>query len=348
MNLGFLEPITKPIKDFYNSETCAPIKNFVEDPKVQAIAIPILKALACIGIGAMLGAMTFAILPQVGMAAGIGIGAGLGLFAFGCVFSVVYVLKKYGYPCHNYCTVPSIPTEKWCSSDGKYKKFEAAFKELSPVWNRKITLSKDDCWTSCLKGLCQGEAQSLIALLKEHHNIEGKKLLEYLEPEGIFPRQLLEIARAESKNDSAIKKLAHDIPGTTRLKKICYTKTELQNNPRLLVELKEKLKKDNDYQAVAMTIRLQGKKYTPHTIFVEMHPRMRFYDSLNPIYTGMHEGFDTEELFLECLQRHILGYQSLLRPFVGFDEIIIRPYKIDHSDLEEKETVARVGAQPLI
>lgn len=315
------------------------IKNFYGNPKVQKIAKEIFKAISCIVFGAAMGALLFS---PLGMTfAGFGIGVGIGALAYFAVAIVYHTIQTYGFPSHRYRTTSCITTDQWLTEEAK-KKFNQAFDDLKPLncfqqWAKNPSNTKEKMWSEFHKGLCQGEAQGLIMLLKNYSSLRGEEFLGRLKPKTVFYRQMLEIIRANLPETPGA-----DIPDANQIDLITFTHTELANNPKFLFDKLSSLQSGD--KAVAMTIRLQNSKGA-HTIFAEISPNLRFYDPINYIFTGLHENFPSKEKFLKSLQAHIEGYQSITRP-LGFkyDEVIIRIYEIDP---EITQTTAIAGSNQL-
>lgn len=339
------------------SETFAPVKKFFENPKVKKVAIEILKGLACIAFGVAMGALSFTPLGAGMLAIGIGVGAGFGAFSYIGITTVQYIIKKYGFPSNRYCVAPPTSIEEWLSDDN-YKKFEKVFTKkiavlgvLYETWKTAQNIDTKDAakayfWKEFQKGLCQSVAQTLIPLLKEHSALDGKELLREMKSKDIFHRQMLEIMRRDL-TDPAIDTLTFEIPGTKPLPHLELKKNDLEHDPRLLINsLKTYLNQKNPYQALAMTIRLQREAPPAHTIYAELHPNWRFYDPSSILYSGMHEGFKSQDKFLISLQKHLLGFNSAARPGISFDEIIIRCYLVDRPEVQKQAETAKAGTAP--
>lgn len=330
-------------------------KAFHENPKVQRVAGHAFKAIACIGFGAALGLVVVTPLGT-SLLVGIGVGAGIGVLSYFSVAGVLFILKKYGFPADRFKVSPPLSKDQWFS-DKNYKKFKTVYTGLTHLdclqeWKKTHHIQSDDkaqkkLWKECQKGFCQSEAQNLIALLKEDPDLSGQGLLNKIEAEDLFHRQILEIIRADLVDNQEIEDLCLQIPNAKEILHKSFSKDELKNDPLLLNSLKNELKRSKKYQAIAATIRLQNDNES-HTIFVQLYPKFRFYDPYNPVFTGFHEGFKSKGQCLRMLQRHIQGYQTKTRPTaLKFDDIIIRGYRIDCPDLKKKQQTAQAGGIPL-
>lgn len=320
-------------------------KAFHENPKVQRVASQAFKALASIAFGALLGTIVISPLGP-GLLIGIGVGAGMGAFSYFAVAGVLFVLKKHGFPAHRFKVSPPLSKDRWFS-DKNYKKFQTVYADLKhldslDVWKQKLNINSDTkaqkkLWKECQKGFCHSEAQNLISLLKDDPEITGQGLLNKIEAEDLFFRQILEIIGA----DNSV------LPNTEEILNQSFSKAELKKDPLLINNLRKILKENDPHQAVAATIRLQNDRES-HMIFVQVYPVFRFYDPYNPVFTGFHEGFKSKGQCLRMLQRHIQGYQSKTRPTaLKFDEIIIKGYRVDCPDLKKKQQIVQAGGIPL-
>lgn len=344
---SFIDKIDKSFPKF---------KEVRENRKVKIVAIQVFKALACVACGAGLGLLAC---TPLGVSVGIGIGAGAaaGAFIYLAVAGVHAIIQAYGFPANRYLVAPPVSSENW-SSDEKHKKFIKILTKIAELdsfkeWliQEKITAAQgaDRIWKDFQGGLCQGQSQSLVSIMEKHHELEGENLLHKLKAKNVFERQILEIIRADIPNNPEISELVEKIPNSEPLFYKSFSRSDLKNDSSLLLnELKDA--KDalvDPFQVLTATIRLQNDKEA-HTIFVELHPTYRIYDSGNHVYTGLYEGFKSEKRFLKALQRHIKGYQSAIRPMaLKYDDVIIRGYVVDCQQAREKAQLATAGAQPI-
>ncbi len=326
-----------------------------ENRKVKIVAMQIFKALACVACGAGLGAL--ACTPfGVSIFIGIGAGAAAGALVYFAVASVHAAIQAFGFPINYYLVAPPAPKDNW-SSDENHQKFIKVLTKIARLdcfqeWLTQENLTAqegaDRLWKDFQGGVCQGQAQTLVSLMQKYHELKGDQLIYKLKPKKVFRQQILELIRADMPNNPEINELAKEIPNATHLFHKSFTKSELKADSSLLFNELSAAKDalDDDYQVLAATIRLQNAEEA-HTIFVELHPTYRIYDSSSHIYTGLYEGFKTEKRFLKALQRHIKGYRSGIRPTaVKYDEIVIRGYIVDQPELRDAAMLARAGATP--
>lgn len=328
------------------------ISQFIEDPKVKRVAKRVFEALLCIGFGAAMGVLAFAPLGAPLVLIGVGAGAGGGAFAYAVVFSVDYIIKKYGFPSNRYVTAPPISKSKWFE-EANLKKFDSAFNKVIsklPTYNAwkaakgigSDASAKKKLLKEVQRGTCQGEAQVFIALLKDNSQLSGSNFLSKIEPKKVFIRQMCEVMRSALTLDPEMEKITFNIPHAKPLGgPIAYTKKDLKDPDLFKNTLKPGLIKEHDNQAIAMTIRLEDGDDEAHTLYVEMSPNLRFYDGSSFLYSGLHEGFKSEEHLLKYVQRHIRGYNSNARLGLSFNKVIIRPYLIDLPKVQ-----ATAGAVP--
>lgn len=351
MNLnspGFIDKIDESFPKF---------KELRENRKVQIVAKQVFKALACIACGAGLGLLACTPIGA-SIAIGMGAGAAAGAFVYLAVASVHAAIQAFGFPSNRYLVAPPVTIENW-SSDKKHNKFIKILTEISKLdcfkeWlvSKKITAAEgaDRIWKEFQGGLCQGQSQELVSLMKKHHDLTGGQLVHKLKAKKVFKRQIFEIIRADLPNNQEIAALANNIPDSKPLFHKSFSKSDLKHDHSLLLkELKDaKDSLEDPFQVLCATIRLQGDSEA-HTIFVELHPTYRIYDTSNHIYTGLYEGFKTEKRFLKSLQRHIEGYHSAIRPTaVKFDDIIVRGYIVDQPKLRDAVNTAKAGGQPTL
>lgn len=338
--------------------TAEPNLSFFEDPKVQKVAFEVFKFIGCVGFGAVLGAITVSPLGAGALIIGVCAGGAFGAFCFLAITGVVEVVKKYGFPSNKYCIALPPDEEKWFSDKNRLK-FQESFNEIKeleiyPTWKTANNFSSDIkaekyLWKNCQKGLCQGQSQCLISLLQDH-KIQGDALLKNLDVKTVFFRELLELIRADLPDDEEAIKLAFTIPNAEALSNpFSFSKKQLKKEPLLLCKTLGDLECEEAASAIAFTIRLQSKTVPCHMIFVQIGPdkECRFYDSSNSQYSGLHEGFNSKEQFLKRLQKHILAFESNARPGLGFDDIIIRLYKIERSEAKAAALIALAGANPI-
>lgn len=332
-------------------------KAFREDPKVQKIASQVFKAALCIGCGAGLG-FVLATPLGVNIFVGIAIGAGFGAFCYVAVTGVKFILEEYGFPANKYRICPPLNKDKWFSNKN-YKEFQKAFTTISKLdgfnsWKqakniRSNAKAEEKLWKECQKGFCHSEAQNLISLLRENHSLKGAKLLDTIEAEGLFERQLHEIIRRDLSSNVEIAKLAKTLPNAEEFLEKSFTKHELFTNSQLLSDLTSQLKPSKDHQAIGLTLRLQNNTSDSHTLFVQLEPVFRFYDPYNPAFTGIYEGFKTPQECLQTLQKHLKGYHSKTRPTaLKFDRLTLHAYRIDCPEIREEEQLVTAGANPLL
>lgn len=332
-------------------------KELRENHKVKVVAIQVFKGLACMACGAGLGLLACTPLG-ISVAIGMGAGAAAGAFIFLAVAGVHAAIQAFGFPINHHLVAPPVSEENW-SSDEKHKKFIKVLKEFANLdffkeWLTQKEMTPNEganyIWKDFQGGLCQGQSQTLIAVMKKHHELEGEKLLGKLKAKEVFKRQILEIIRSDIPNNQEVEELAKTIPNAEHLFHKSFSKAELKNDSLLLFnQLKDK-KNDltDNFQTLNATIRLQNDKDASHTIFVELHPTYRIYDSSNHIYTGLYEGFKSEKSFLKGLQKHIEGYQSAIRPTaLKYNNIIIRGYRVDHPEARDAAKHASAGALPI-
>ena len=338
-------------------ETFPKFKEIRENPKVIAVAKQVFKALACIAVGAGLGLLACTPLGiSVGM--GMGVGAAVGAIVFVAVAGVHAAIQALGFPINSHLVASPVSKDKWFS-DESHKKFIKVLKKVAENpffkdWLRKRNMTPAEganyLWKEFQGGLCQGQSQSLITLMKKRHELKGEDLLGKLKEKEVFERQILEIIRADLPDNKEVMDLAKNIPNTERLFRKSFSKSALENDSSLLFnQLKdEKNKLKDSFQCLNATIRLQNKKDPSHTIFVELHPTYRIYDASNHIYTGLYEGFESEEQFLNSLQKHIESYHSTIRmAALKYDEIIIRGYMVDQTEARDAPNLAKAGAMPM-
>ena len=318
--------------------TLQTFKALGENPKVKKVAIQVFKGLACVACGAGLGLLAC---TPLGVSVGIGIGAGAaaGAFVYIAVASVHAAIQAYGFPSNSYLTAPPVSIDR-LAPETKHKKFNKIYQHMAEQkvvqdWlkNKNFTLQEgaEHLWKEFQGGLCHGEAQALVSLMQEHYALEGEDLLKKIKSKMVFERQILELIRADIPNHHDIQDLVFNIPNATSAFHESFKRSELENYASLILNnLKDKKNTlKDDYHMLTATIRLQNTE-SAHTIFVGLHPTYRLYDSYNHIYTGLYEGFESEEAFLNGLQQHIQGYLSPIRPTaLKFDDIIIRGYAVD-------------------
>lgn len=338
-------------------ETFPKFKEIRENRLVKIVAMQVFKGLACVACGAGLGVLACTPIG-VSLFVGLGAGAGAGALVYFAVASVHAAIQSFGFPTNRYLVAPPVSQENW-SSDEKHRKFIKVLKEIAKLDCFKDWLTQegitgqegaDRIWKDFQEGLCQGQAQNLVSLMKKHHELEGENLLNKLKAKKVFERQILEVIRADMPDNQEIIDLVNNIPDAEPLFHKSFSKSDLKHDSSLLFnELKDaKDALQDEFQVLSATIRLQNAKES-HTIFVELHPTYRIYDSYNHIYTGLYEGFKSEKHFLKALQKHIKGYKSSIRPTaLKYDDIIIRGYIVDQPELREAALAVRAGAQPIL
>jgi hypothetical protein len=344
---SFMDSIDRTFPDF---------KELRENPKIRKVATQVFKGLACVACGAGLGLLACTPLG-VSLGVGIGVGAAAGAFVYIAIASVHAAIQAFGFPSNHYLVAPPVSSDNLASED-KHKKFIKVLKKMTDLdcfqkWLDQKGLSPpegaDRLWKDFQGGLCQGQSQALVSLMKKHHELNGADLLGKLKPKKVFKRQILELIRADIPKNTEVEALVKNIPNANPIFQKSFSKAALKDNASLLLDA---LKDEKDalkdpFQALTATIRLQDDKGA-HTIFVELHPTYRIYDSYNHIYTGLYEGFESEECFLKALQLHIQGYQSAIRPTaLKYDDIIIRGYGVDCQKEKDKTLSATAGAQPI-
>lgn len=351
------------IQDFFE-----PVITFCQNSKVQRIALIIFKTIGFSACGAGLGALSVAVLGcDIALLAGLsmssmfllgaGIGAGIGLFIYFATASVYTVIETYGFPTHRYRICPPLQSEKW-HSDTNRVKFRKVFQDIISLdvyqtWklhhgNLSDQKAEEKLWKLCVGGTCQGQAQSLLILLKDHLSLEGTVLLSKVKPKMVFYRQMLEYMRADLSEDPAASSLAFTIPDADPFYQKSFSKQELASDARLFRNtFTDPMHSEDPHESIAMTIRLQNDKGS-HTIFAQIHPVFRIYDPYNNVYNGLHEGFKSKQHFLKYLQKHIKGYQSSTRPCaLRYNDVIIRAYRIDCPAARQLAMAADAGANPL-
>lgn len=337
-------------------KTFPKFKELRENRKVKRVAIPVFKGLACVACGAGLGLLACTPLG-VSLVIGVGAGAAAGAFVYMAVASVHAAIQVFGFPSNYYLVAPPVSSDNLASED-KHKKFIKVLTKIAELDCFKEWLTQegltgqegaDRIWKEFQGGLCHGQAQALASLMKKHHELEGENLLHKMKAKKVFERQILELIRADMPNNPEVEALVKNIPDATPVFHKSFSKSDLKHDSSLLFDALKDAKDDlkDPFQVMTATIRLQNDE-DAHTIFVELHPTYRIYDSYNHVYTGLYEGFKSEKRFLKALQRHIKGYQSAIRPTaLKYDDIIIRGYVVDCPKAREATQLAKAGAKPI-
>lgn len=176
----------------------------------------------------------------------------------------------------------------------------------------------------------------MVNLMHKHAETEkGMTLLNRVKPKDLFYWQTLEQMRADLVGNEAVEKLARRVPDAVALELKSFTREQLKSDPVLLRNsLNNFLKPKKAHKAVAGYIRLEGKddKNPCHEIFVQFHPKFRFYDSYNSVLTGWYEGFESRGHLLRALQAHLEGYHSKTRPTaLKWERVFVQAYLVDYS-----------------
>lgn len=340
-----------------NIDTTFPkFKELRENRKVKRVATQAFKGLACVACGAGLGLLACTPLG-VSLFIGIGTGAAAGAFVYIAIASVHAAIQAFGFPTNHYLSTPPVSIDILASQD-KHKKFIKVLTKIAELdcfkkWLIQEGLTgqegADRIWKEFQGGLCHGQAQALVSIMKKHHELNGENLLHKLKPKKVYKQQILELIRADMPNNPEVEALVKNIPDANPIFHKSFTKSDLKHDSSLLLDAlkdaKDALK--DPFQVLTATIRLQNDE-TAHSIFVELHPTYRIYDSYNHVYTGLYKGFKSEKRFLKALQRHIKGYQSAIRPSaLKYDDVIIRGYVVDCPKAREATQIAKAGAQPI-
>lgn len=329
------------------------LKKKLSDPKVKKIALEVLKTLGIALLAAGFCALSFASMGLAWLIGGTVAGALTGGIAYAAIRGVYLTVRKEGFPSYRFKTATPIDRETWLGDEQK-KEFtellqqEFKGKEWFETWKglhafRSGEATERYLWHQLQKSVQQGEAMAMLIAAKEHGKFKKGRFLQKVAAEEVFKYQLLSLIKndfnrfADDTNADLVEHLLKT-PGVGIHRGAAF-ELEIGHVDLFVKTLKEhvfeadmplraalspELALDHPYESAL--IYLHSKKKAP-PLFVQIKPDMRFYDSCHKRFSGLHEGFTTQEEFAKALFHHLKGYQSNLRPqSPKFNKVLVELY----------------------
>lgn len=318
------------------------IKKVLSSPKVKKVALEVLKGLVSVIIGGGLGALMLSPLGTVFIIVGASVGAGVAGIAYGIATGTLIGVKKNGYPAYAFRTSPPLSVEQWLTDENQAIFKEVFTQKIAPqpwfdAWKQLKKLKsasslRSHLWRRIQKGVSHGEAQILVKKVKAKPSEASKVLLKKISAETLYHQQILEMIWSDFKRANhepeltAIAPLVHAISGVQEEPSLTFELDKFGDEQTFRVALEPLIQQAAAGTPLMMTMRLEGGN-DAHTLFIQMAPKLRFYDSYSVRFTGFHEGFNDMNAFIAALFSHLKGYYSRFRPgSLHFQRAVIRPY----------------------
>jgi hypothetical protein len=346
---------TRPANPLSNLNPLNAMKKAGSNSKVKKIALEVLKTLGIALLAAGLCAVSFASFGLAWLIGGTIAGGLLGGIAYIAIRSVYLTVRKEGFPSYRYKTAAPIDQETWLGDDQK-KDFrrllgeEFGPKEWFKEWKRLHAFRSDKeleryLWLKIQKNARTGEAVAMLQAGKEHGKLKGERFLKKIEAEEVYRFQILTIIEkalrgfvAAAFADDVRHLLKHPPSGVRRGVSFELDALSLAHFDKFYENLKTHVFEAERPARAALAPELVDAPFeaallhpSSHPpaapLFIQFKPELRFYDSSHKKFSGLHEGFKTEEEFAKALFRHFRGYQSKLRPkSPKFKQVLVELY----------------------